>query len=98
MCASILSKLLSVCVCMRAKSLQSCPTLRPYGLTVACSQGYRISQNSWDSLGKNIGAGCHFHLQGIIPIQGSNPCLLCLLHWQAGSLALAPPEKPQTVR
>ena len=25
---------------------------------------------------------------------GSNPHLLCLLHWQAGSLPLAPPEKP----
>ena len=24
--------------------------------------------------------GCHFLLQGIFPIQGSNPCLLCLLH------------------
>ena len=26
--------------------------------------------------------------------QGLNPCLLCLLHWQAGSLPLAPPGKP----
>ena len=26
--------------------------------------------------------------------QGSNPCLLCLLHWQAGSLLLVPPGKP----
>ena len=26
--------------------------------------------------------------------QGSNPYLLCLLHWQAGSLPLAPPGKP----
>ena len=25
--------------------------------------------------------------------QGWNPCLLDLLHWQAGSLQLAPPEK-----
>ena len=24
------------------------------------------------------------------------PCLLCLLHWQAGSLPLAPPGKPLT--
>ena len=28
------------------------------------------------------------------PSRGSNPCLLCLLHWQAGSLLLAPPGKP----
>ena len=26
--------------------------------------------------------------------QGFNSCLLCLLHWQAGSLPLAPPGKP----
>ena len=30
-------------------------------------------------------------LQGIFPTQGSNPCLLCLLHWQADSLPLVPP-------
>ena len=33
---------------------------------------------------------------GIFPTQGSNPSLLCLLHWQAGSLPLAPPGKPGT--
>ena len=42
----------------------------------------------WDSPGKNTGAGCHFLLQGIFLIQASNPCLLCLLHLQAGSLPL----------
>ena len=31
---------------------------------------------------KNTGVGCHVLLQGIFPTQGSNPCLLCLLHWQ----------------
>ena len=30
-------------------------------------------------------------LLGIFPTQGSNLRLLCLLHWQAGSLPLAPP-------
>ena len=34
----------------------------------------------WNSPGKNTGAGCHFLLQGIFPIQGSNPLLLRLLH------------------
>ena len=34
----------------------------------------------WDSLGKNIGVGCHALLQGIFLIQGSNLCLLHLLH------------------
>ena len=26
--------------------------------------------------------------------QGLNPCLLCILHWQMGSLPLVPPGKP----
>ena len=34
--------------------------------------------------------GCHFHLQGIFWTQGSNPHLLCLLHWQEDSL----PDEP----
>ena len=48
----------------------------------------------WDYPGKNTGVSCHFLLQRIFPTQGSNPCLLCLLHWQADSLPLAPPGKP----
>ena len=48
----------------------------------------------WDSPGKNTGIGCHGLLQGILLTQGSNPCLLNLLHWQMGSLPLAPPVKP----
>ena len=47
-----------------------------------------------DSPGKKTGVGCHALLRGIFLTQGSNPCLLCLLHWQAGSLPLAPPGKP----
>ena len=35
----------------------------------------------WDFLGKNTGAVYHFLLQGIFLTQGSNPCLLYLLHW-----------------
>ena len=31
--------------------------------------------------------------QGIFPTQGSNPHLLCLLHWQACSLPLVPPGR-----
>ena len=45
----------------------------------------------WDSPGKNTGVGCRALLQGIFWIQGLNLCLLNLLHWQAGSLPLAPP-------
>ena len=39
-----------------------------------------------DSPDKNTGGGCYFLLQGNFPAQGSNPSLLCLLRWQAGSL------------
>ena len=45
----------------------------------------------WDSPGKNTGEGCHFLLQGIFPTQGPNLSLLHRLHWQTGSLTLAPP-------
>ena len=67
--------------------------LRPHGLQptrVLCP---------WDSPSKSTGVGCHAHLQGILPVQGSNPCLLQLLHWQEGlgvggvSLLLKPPGK-----
>ena len=34
--------------------------------------------------------------RGIFQIQGWNPHLLSLLHWQASSLPLAPPKKPTT--
>ena len=44
-----------------------------------------------DSPSRNCGVGCHALLQGIFPIQGSNPSLLWFLHWQAGSSPLAPP-------
>ena len=38
--------------------------------------------------------GCLALLRGIFPTQGSNPHLLRLLRWQAGSLPLVPPGKP----
>ena len=52
----------------------------------------------WDSPGKNTGVDCHFLLQGIFPTQGSNLCLLHLLHWQVGSLPLSPPGKAPRMR
>ena len=42
----------------------------------------------WNFPGKNTGGGCNFLLQGIFTTQGSNPCLLHLLRWQADSLPL----------
>ena len=44
-------------------------------------------------LGKNTGMSCYALLQGIFLTQGSNPCLICLLHWQVGSLPLVAPGK-----
>ena len=64
-------------------------SMQPHGLQLArllCPQ---------DSPGKNIGVGCHFLLQGILPTQGFNLWhLLCLLHWHTDSLPLVPPKKP----
>ena len=60
--------------------------LRPQGLRPArllCSQ---------DFPGKSAGVGCHFLLQAIFPIQGSNPGLL---HWQVDSLPLSPQRSPK---
>ena len=45
----------------------------------------------WNFLDKNVGLVCHILLQGIFQTQGSN---MHLLNWQAGSLPLAPPGKP----
>ena len=65
-----------------AKSLWSCPTLcnpKNYSLP-----GSSLHLCPWDSPGGNTAVGCHFLLQGMFPVLGSNLCLLCLLHWQAG--------------
>ena len=68
--------------CVRAHPVpQSCLTLcnpMDYSLPGSfCPQGFP---------GKNTGVGCHFLLQGIFPIQGSNPRLL---HGQGGSFPLS---------
>ena len=42
----------------------------------------------WHFPGKNPGVSCHFPLWRIFLIQGSNPCLLPLLHWQEDSLPM----------
>ena len=44
---------------------------------------------STDPPGQKTGVGCHVLLQRIFLTQGSNPHLLCLLHWQADSLLLS---------
>ena len=55
---------------------------------------HQASLCPWDSPGKNTGVGCRAPFQGISPPQGSNPHLLCLLHWQVRSLSPVPPGKP----
>ena len=62
--------------CTHAKSFQSCLTL--------------CDPVDYSPPGKNTGVGCHALLQGIVPTEGSKLHLLRLLHWQAGSLPLAP--------
>ena len=76
-----------VCVCA-CSIAQLSDSLRPLGLQPArllCL---------WDFPGKNTGVGCHFLLQGIFPIQGSNLCLLQLLLWQTDSLPWSHLESP----
>ena len=75
--------------CVHSRLLQSFPTLSN---PLDCSPSRLLCL--WDSPGKNIGVDCHALLQGIFQTQGSNLCLLSLLHMQVGSLPLAPPTKP----
>ena len=71
-----------------AKSLQPCPTLwEPMNCSPPGFSVHVIFP------GKNTGVGYRALLQRIFPTQGSNPCLLSLLHWQVGSLPLALPGK-----
>ena len=76
-------------VCMRAKSLQSCPCghCGPQPTRLLCPCG---------SPGKNPAAGCHIPLQGIFLTQALNLCLLSLLYWQVCFYPHpAPPGKPR---
>ena len=77
--------------CLHAKSLQLC-------LTLCYTMDYNPPGSSVHGLlqARNIAVGCHALLQVIFPTQGSNPCLLQLLLWQAGSLSLVPPGKITT--
>ena len=61
-------------IVLRAKLLQSCPTLCD---PMDCSPSRLLYP--WDSPGKNTGVDCHFLLQGIFLTQRLNPRLLHLL-------------------
>ena len=68
----------------------------PLGLPSAPSLSTCLMHLGWWSVssGSNAAVGCHFLLQGILT-QGTNLCLECLLHLQAGSLPLVLPGKPR---
>ena len=71
---------------LHAKLLQSCPTLcNPMDCSPPGSSVHVIFP------GKNTGVHFYDLLQGIFLTQELNPHILCLLHWQVGSLPLAPP-------
>ena len=71
--------------CCAVLSCSVCWTLRSPCARLLCP---------WNFPGKNTGVGCYFLLQRIFLTQGSNPCLLHLLHWQECSLPLVSPGKP----
>ena len=70
---------------VHAKLLQLCLTLT-VARQVPLSMGFS-RQEDW--------RGLPCPPPGNLPNPGINPCLLCLLHWQAGPSPLAPPGKPQ---
>ena len=72
-----------------AKSLQSCLTLCD---TMDCSPP---SSSVHEILQARILSGSPFPFPEDLPDPGINPRLLHLLHWQEGSLPLAPPGKPE---
>ena len=74
---------------LHAKSLKLCPTLcDPVDYSLPGSSVHGILQ-AWTL--EKTEVGFHALLQGIFLTQGLN---LCLMHWQAGSLLLAPSEQP----
>ena len=76
-----------ICVCVLSHSVVA-NCLQPHGLSPArhlCPHNFP---------GMSIGVSCHFLVQGIFPTQGSNLCLLCLLHWQEDCLPLRHLEIP----
>ena len=79
--------------------LRACLLNIKFPCSVLCAQSHPALCNPldcslsssclWDFPGKNTGVDCHFLFQGIFPIQGSNLCLLHLLHHQVDSLPLS---------
>ena len=80
-----------VCVCVHTHVLSRFSHIQLFATlwAVACQSPLSMGFSS-----KNTGMCCHDLLQGLFPTQGTNLHLLCLLHWQVGSLPLASPGKP----
>ena len=72
-----------VCECSVTSVMSDSVTLWTVACQAALSMGFS-RQEYW--------SGCHALLQVIFSTQGWNLHLLHLLHWQAGSLPLAPPK------
>ena len=81
---------LCICVCVQShfSSVQLCD---PMDRSLPSSSAHGILQ------GKTTGVGCHDILQGIFPTKGLNLNIICRLHWQEGSLPLAPSRKPTLI-
>ena len=73
---------------MTPKSIQSCPILcDPMNYSPPGSSAHGIPKArmlEWVAISSSRESS-----------QGSNPSLLCLLHWQVSSLPLVPPRKPR---
>ena len=77
------------CMCVYAKLFQSCLTL--------CDLIWNVAHLAPLSMGfsrQEYWSGLPYSPQGLFPTQGSNPHPY-VSHWQADSLPLAPPRKPQ---
>ena len=79
----------SLCACVHAQWLSHVQFFAALW-TVACQAPLPMGFCRWEYWG-----GLPFPTPEILPTQGSNLPLLCLLHWQADSLQVQPPGKPQ---
>ena len=84
-CLMFICKVLCVCVCVCVCT----QSLSHIGLFVTLQTVVHQAPLSMEFSSKNTGEGCHFLMQGIFLTQGLNPCLSCLLCWQADSLPLS---------
>ena len=86
-----------VCVCVR---MRMCAHMCTHSVALVMTNSaplWTVALQSPLSIGlsrQEYWSGLPCPLLGIFLTQGWNPCVLCLLNWQVGSLPLAPPGKP----